>query len=64
MKPGGGGRTAKLVDELKQKGMTDNQAKATAAKIGRAKYGSERFQDMAAKGRKRAARKRKSQHEG
>ena len=56
MKPGGGGRFQKFVDSLQSKGMSKDQASAIAAAAGRAKYGKEKFQSMAAKGRKRAAR--------
>jgi len=50
MKVGGGGRYKKLVKELASKGAKD--PKALAASIGRKKYGKEKFQEMAAKGRK------------
>ena len=56
MKPGGGGRFAKM--KVKLKGKVKNPG-AVAAKIGRKKYGKKKFQSMAAKGRKRASRKRK-----
>jgi hypothetical protein len=52
MKPGGGGRFQKLKKELGKKGVKDPGA--LAASIGRKKYGKEKFQQMAAKGRKRA----------
>lgn len=52
MKPGGGGRYQKLVKKLATGGAKD--PKALAASIGRKKYGKEKFQQMAAKGRKRA----------
>ena len=52
MKPGGGGRYEKLVKDLKSKGVRD--PKALAASIGRKKYGAKKFQEMAAKGRKRS----------
>jgi len=52
MKPGGGGRFQKLKKELSKKGVKDPGA--LAASIGRKKYGKEKFQQMAAKGRKRA----------
>lgn len=55
MKPGGGGRFAKMEKSLK--GKVENPA-AVAAAIGRKKYGKEKFQQMAAKGRKRAAKKK------
>lgn len=50
MKPGGGGRFKKLMQKLK--GKVKNPA-AVAAAIGRKKYGKKKFQQMAAKGRKR-----------
>ena len=50
MKPGGGGRFAKMVKKLKGK---VKNPKAVAANIGRKKYGKKKFQQMAAKGRKR-----------
>lgn len=55
MKLGGGGRFAKLEKSLK--GKVENPA-AVAASIGRKKYGAAKFQAMAAKGRKRAAKKK------
>jgi len=42
----------------KRKGVTD--PKALAASIGRKKYGKKRFQEMAAKGRKKATSRRSS----
>jgi hypothetical protein len=56
MKPGGGGRFAKMKSKLK--GKVKNPG-AVAAAIGRKKYGKKKFQSMAAKGRKRATKKRK-----
>jgi len=56
MKPGGGGRFAKLKGKLAHKGIRNPGA--LAAKIGREKYGKKKFAQMGAKGRKRAARKR------
>ena len=51
-KPAGSGANfKKLVSDLKKKGVKD--AKALAAWIGRKKYGKEKFQEMAAKGRKK-----------
>jgi hypothetical protein len=50
MKVGGGGRYKKLVKELASKGAKD--PKSLAAYIGRKKYGKEKFQEMAAKGKK------------
>lgn len=57
MRPGGGGRFARLKRRLsKRKGV--RTPGALAAWIGRRKYGKKRFQKMAAKGRKRATRRR------
>jgi hypothetical protein len=56
MRPGGGGRFAKLKRKLR--GKVRNPG-AVAAKIGRKKYGKKRFQKMAAAGRRRAARRRR-----
>jgi hypothetical protein len=49
--PGGGGRFAKLTDELAAKGAKNPQAEAAA--IGRAKYGKAQFQKMAQAGKAR-----------
>jgi len=57
MRLGGGGRFAKLVDDLKKKGKSEKQAKALAAAIGRKKYGKEKMKKMAAAGKKREAKK-------
>jgi hypothetical protein len=56
MKPGGGGRFQKFVGSLEAKGMSSDSAKAIAAAAGRKKFGKSRFQEMAAKGRKRASK--------
>jgi len=56
MKLGGGGRFQKLERSLK--GKVSDPA-AVAASIGRKKYGKEKFQQMAAKGRKRSTKKGK-----
>lgn len=53
--PGGGGRFAAMTDSLK--GKVENPA-AVAAKIGREKYGKEKFAAMGAAGRKRASAKK------
>jgi hypothetical protein len=53
MKVGGGARYQKLVKSLREKGADD--PRALAASIGRKKYGKERFQQMAAEGRRRAS---------
>lgn len=51
MKLGGGGRFQKLKSALSKKPGVDNPG-ALAASIGRKKYGSSRFQKLAAAGRK------------
>jgi len=57
-KPGTGARFKSLVQKLKQKGGVTNP-EAVAAAIGRKKYGSKKFQQMAIQGRKRKKRGRK-----
>lgn len=52
MKPGGGGRFAKLKAKLSHRKGISNPG-AVAAAIGRKKYGKRKFQKMASKGRKR-----------
>lgn len=52
-KLGGGGRFSALVAKLMSQGMTKEQAQATAAEIGRRKYGDVKMQKMAAKGKKK-----------
>jgi histidyl-tRNA synthetase len=56
MKLGGGGRYEKLVSSLESKGVKD--PKALAAHIGRKKLSKEKFQSLAAKGRRRALREK------
>jgi hypothetical protein len=58
MKLGGGGRYEKLIGELEKKGV--REPRALAAAIGRKKYGSKKFQSLAAKGRRRAEREKES----
>lgn len=53
MKPGGGGRFAKLEKSIAARGDVRDPG-AVAAAIGRAKYGKKKFQQFAAKGRRRA----------
>lgn len=53
MKPGGGGRFAKMVGKLKGK---VRNPKAVAAAIGRKKYGKKKMAKFSAQGRKRAAK--------
>ena len=55
LRPGGGGRFARMVDALKRKGMSEDRAGAIAAAAGRRKYGARRFARMGAAGRRRAA---------
>lgn len=52
MKPGGGGRFAKLKGQLAKKGA--KKPGALAAYIGREKYGSEKMAKFSAAGRSRA----------
>ena len=58
MKPGGGGRFAKLKGKLKHEGKSDEAAGAIAAEAGREKYGKKKMQRMAARGAKRKAKGR------
>lgn len=53
MRPGGGGRFAKLVKDLMAKGYSKERAKAIAASVGRKKYGKKKMARWAAKGRKK-----------
>tara|TARA_Y100001938_G_scaffold138786_1_gene204776 strand:- start:22 stop:264 length:243 start_codon:yes stop_codon:yes gene_type:complete len=55
MKPGGGGRFKKMVDDLMKRGKSRKQAEAIAANAGRKKYGAEKFNKMAASGQSRKA---------
>jgi hypothetical protein len=56
MRLGGGGRYEKLIGSLEKKGVKD--PKALAAWIGRKKLSKEKFQSLAAKGRRRALREK------
>jgi len=56
LRPGGGGRFARLVDRLKQRGYSTQRARAVAATIGRRKYGAKQMAQWAAQGRKRRSR--------
>ena len=49
MKPGGGGRFKKMVDDLMKRGKSRKQAEAIAANAGRKKYGAEKFKEMSEK---------------
>lgn len=57
MRPGGGGKFAKMVDALKKKGKSAESAKAIAAAAGRKKYGAKKMAKFSAAGRKRAAKR-------
>ena len=57
LRPGGGGRFARLVDRLKARGLSEKRARAVAASVGRRKYGSKQMAQWAAQGRKRRSRK-------
>jgi hypothetical protein len=50
---GTGERFSMLVSQMQKRGMDEGRAKAVAAAIGRKKYGKNKFQKMAAKGRKK-----------
>lgn len=50
-KLGSGGRFKSLVAELRGQGKSKDQAEALAASIGRRKYGAQKFNKMAQKGR-------------
>ena len=56
-KLGSGKRFKSLSRKLKKKGVRNPNA--LAASIGRKKFGKKKFQKMASKGRKRAARRRR-----
>lgn len=58
MKPGGGGRFAKLKGKLAKKGVRNPGA--VAASIGRKKYGAKKMAKWSAAGRKRAAARRRA----
>lgn len=58
LRPGGGGRFAKLVDKLKREGYSEESAKAIAASVGMKKYGKKKMQKWAKAGRKRAKKKK------
>jgi hypothetical protein len=57
LRPGGGGRFARLVDQLRARGYSEKRARAIAASIGRRKYGARQMAAWAAAGRKRSRRK-------
>jgi hypothetical protein len=53
MKPGGGGRFAKLQDELVVEGKSKEAAGAIAASVGRKKYGAAKMAHWSSQGKKR-----------
>lgn len=53
MRPGGGGRFAKLVRKLTSQGKSEESAKRIAAWIGQKKYGKKQMAKWAANARKR-----------
>lgn len=54
---GGGGRFARLVDQLIRRGLAAKRARAIAAAIGRKRYGARRMAAFAAAGRRRKKRR-------
>jgi len=56
LKPGGGGRFARLVDQLRARGMSEKRARAIAAAVGRRKYGAKQMAAWSAAGRRRRSR--------
>lgn len=61
LKPGGGGRFAKMVDKLKGK---VSNPKAVAAVVGRKSLGKTKMQKFAAAGKRRASMKKQSLMKG
>ena len=57
LRPGGGGRFAGLVDQLRARGMSEKRARAIAASVGRRKYGAKQMAIWAAAARRRNRRK-------
>ena len=57
-KVGNGKRFKALEGKLEKKGISKKEAGALAAKKGREKYGNKKMAAMAAKGKKRAAKKK------
>lgn len=53
MKPGGGGRFARLKDELQTEGKSPESAAAIAAAVGRKKYGNKKMAAWSSQGKKR-----------
>jgi len=58
MKLGGGGRFKKMESALEKKGYSEESAKAITAAHGIKKYGKTKMSEMAAAGKKRAAKKK------
>jgi hypothetical protein len=54
MKPGGGGKFAKLQDELMAEGKSKESAGAIAASVGMKKYGEKKMTAWSSQGKKRA----------
>lgn len=52
MKPGGGGRFAKLTKKIEGEGKSAESAKAIAASAGRKKYGEKKMSSWASKAKK------------
>lgn len=57
MRPGGGGRFAKMVAGIEKSGKSADRAKAIAAAAGRKKYGKAQMSKWSRAGRKRAQKK-------
>ena len=57
MKPGGGGKFAKLTKKIEAEGKPASAAKAIAAAAGRKKYGSKQMAEWSSASKKRAKRK-------
>jgi hypothetical protein len=53
MKPGGGGRFAKLSKKIQGQGKSKKEADAIAAAAGRKKYGAKKMAGFSGKGRKK-----------
>jgi len=53
LKPGGGGKFAKLKDTLMKEGKSPESASAIAATIGRKKYGNKKMTTWSSQGKKR-----------
>ncbi|HAK12825.1 MAG TPA: hypothetical protein DCO78_13440 [Chitinophagaceae bacterium] len=53
LKPGGGGKFAKLKDKLMAQGKSSSAAGSIAATIGRRKYGAKKMATWSSQGRRR-----------